>query len=160
MESKSGSIFWGDGKEKNSERLELVHLDVCGPTTIKSLGGNLYFVSFIDDASRKTWIYAFSQKSDVYHTFKKWKALVENETWNKIKCLKSQNRGKYRYGGIVKRTPQKNGLAERMKRTIMGRARGMRIHVDLPLQFWVAAADTAEYLIDRSPAKCSKWWYS
>ncbi|KAK2973279.1 hypothetical protein RJ640_015680 [Escallonia rubra] len=83
--------FRRDGKEKKIERLELVHKDVCGPTTVKSLGGNFYFVSFIDDASRKTWIYAITEKSNIYHTFKKWKALVENETWNKIKCLKSNN---------------------------------------------------------------------
>ncbi|KAK3031953.1 hypothetical protein RJ639_037114 [Escallonia herrerae] len=67
--------FPRDGKEKKIERLELVHTDVCGPTTVKSLG---------DDASRKNWIYAIRQKSDVYHTFKKWKVLVENETGNKF----------------------------------------------------------------------------
>ncbi|KAK3013593.1 hypothetical protein RJ639_008863 [Escallonia herrerae] len=44
-----------------------------------------------DDVSRKTWIYAISKKYDVSHTFKKWKALVKNETWNKIKSLKSDN---------------------------------------------------------------------
>ncbi|KAK3010015.1 hypothetical protein RJ639_011018 [Escallonia herrerae] len=52
----------------------------------------------------------------------------------------------------VKRTPQENGLAERMNRTIIERARCMRIHADLPLQFWVATVDTAVYLINRSPA--------
>ncbi|KAK3009710.1 hypothetical protein RJ639_013759 [Escallonia herrerae] len=149
--------FRRDGKEKKIERLELVHTDVCGPTTVKSLR---------DDASRKTWIYAIKQKSDVYHTFKKWKALVENETGNKVKCLKSDNGGEYRNGGFqeycsnngirlirtVKRTPQENDLAERMNRTIMERARCMRIHADLPLQFWAAAVDTAVYLINRSPA--------
>ncbi|KAK3002524.1 hypothetical protein RJ639_022091 [Escallonia herrerae] len=158
--------FRRDGKEKKIERLELVHTDVCGPTTVKSLGGNFYFVSFIDDASRKTWIYAIRQKSDVYHTFKKWKVIVENETGNKVKCLKSDNGGEYRDGGFqdycsnngirlirtVKRTPQENGLAERMNRTIMERARCLRIHADLPLQFWAAAVDTAVYLINRSPA--------
>ncbi|KAK2977921.1 hypothetical protein RJ640_000925 [Escallonia rubra] len=158
--------FQKDGKERKTERLELVHPDVCGPTTVKSLGGNFYFVSFIDDASRKTWIHAIREKSDVYHTFKKWKALVENETGNNVKCLKSDNGGEYRDGGFqeycsnngirlirtVKRTPQENGLAERMNRTIMERARCMRIHADLPLQFWAAAVDTLVYLINRSPA--------
>ncbi|KAK2996986.1 hypothetical protein RJ639_025946 [Escallonia herrerae] len=149
--------FRRDGKEKKIERLELVHTDICVPTTVKSLG---------DDASRKTWIYAIRQKSAIYHTFKKWKVLVENETGNKVKCLKLDNGGEYRDGGFqeycsnngirlirtVKRTPQENGLAERMNRTIMERARCMRIHADLPLQFWATAVDTAVYLINKSPA--------
>ncbi|KAK3034976.1 hypothetical protein RJ639_033354 [Escallonia herrerae] len=137
--------FRRDGKEKKTERLELVHTDVCRPTTVKSLGDNFYFVSFIDDASRKTWIYAIKEKSEVYHTFKKWKALVENETGNKIKCLKSDNGGEYRDGGFqefcsnngirlivtVKRTPQENGLVERMNGTIMERARCIAYaHID------------------------------
>ncbi|KAK2998182.1 hypothetical protein RJ639_023322 [Escallonia herrerae] len=157
--------FQRDGKKK-LERLELVHTDVCGPTTVKSLGGNFYFVSFMDDASKMTWIYVIRQKSDIYHTFKKWKALVKNEIGNKIKCLKYDNGGEYRDGGfqeycsnndirlirIVKRIPQENGLAERMNITIMERARCMGIHVDLPLQFWAAAVDTVVYLINGSPA--------
>ncbi|KAK3011783.1 hypothetical protein RJ639_012566 [Escallonia herrerae] len=60
--------------------------------------GTIYTLS--DDASRKTWIYAISEKSNVYHTFKKWKALVENERGNKIKCLKSDIGGEYRDGGF------------------------------------------------------------
>ena len=39
-----------------------------------------YYVTFIDDATRKVWIYFLRQKSDVFQTFKKWKCLVENET--------------------------------------------------------------------------------
>ncbi|KAK3023701.1 hypothetical protein RJ639_044002 [Escallonia herrerae] len=158
--------FPRDGKEKKIERLELVHMDVCRPITVKFLEGNFYFISFIDDDSRKTWIYAIRQKSEVYHTFKKWKALVENETENKVKCLKSDNGGEYRNGGFqehcfnngiglirtVKRIPQENGLVEGMNRTIMERGRCMRIHVDLPLQFWATAVDTTVYLINRSPA--------
>jgi len=45
------------GKEKKSERLELVHTNVCLPSHVSSLGGSHYYVSFIDDATRKTWVY-------------------------------------------------------------------------------------------------------
>jgi hypothetical protein len=45
------------GKEKKNERLELVHTDVWGPTQVSSLGGSHYYVTFIDDATRKTWVY-------------------------------------------------------------------------------------------------------
>jgi hypothetical protein len=63
-------------KEKKNERLELVHTDVWGPTQVSSLGGSYYYVTFIDDVTRKTWVYCIRQKSDVFDTFKKWKALV------------------------------------------------------------------------------------
>jgi hypothetical protein len=154
------------GKEKKNERLELVHTDVWGPAQVSSLGGSHYYVTFIDDATRKTWVYCIRQKSDVFDTFKKWKALVENETGKSLKCLRSDNGGEYcskefddycSYHGIrrektVPRTPQENGVSERMNRTIMERARSMRLHAGLPLQFWADVVDTVVYLINRGPS--------
>ena len=59
--------------QKNStqklEKLELVYSDVCGPMEVDSLGGNKYFVTFIDDASRKTWVYLLHTKSQVFQYF-------------------------------------------------------------------------------------------
>ena len=65
------------GKENKNERLELVHTNVWGPTQIYSLGGSHYYVTFIDDATRKVWVYFLGQEYDVLQTFKKWKCLVE-----------------------------------------------------------------------------------
>ena len=52
--------------QKNStrklEKLELVYSDVCRPMEVDSLGGNKYFVNFIYDASRKTWVYLLHTK--------------------------------------------------------------------------------------------------
>ena len=62
------------GKEKKSEKLELVHIDVWGLAQVSSLGGYCYYVNFIDDANRKTWVYCIKNKSAVFDTFKKWKA--------------------------------------------------------------------------------------
>ena len=62
-----------------------MHTDVWGPTQVSSLGGSHYYITFIDDATRKTWVYCIRQKSDVFNTFKKWKSLVENKTRNKSK---------------------------------------------------------------------------
>jgi hypothetical protein len=50
-------IFLRVRKEKKSERLELVHTDVWGPIHVSSLGGSRYYVTFIDDVTRKTWVY-------------------------------------------------------------------------------------------------------
>ena len=110
-----------------------MHTDVWRPAQVSSLGGSCYYVTFIDDATRKTWIYCIQNKSDVFDTFKKWKALVEIDTGKNFKCLRSDNGREYfskefnRYfleHGIrrektVPRTPQENGVSERMNRTIM-----------------------------------------
>ena len=48
---------------------------------------------FIDDATIKTLVYCIHKNYDVFNTFKKWKALVENETGKKLKCLRSDNGG-------------------------------------------------------------------
>lgn len=72
--------FIKDGREKKSERLEWGHTDVRGPSSTKSFGDNSYFLTFICDASRKTWIYTLKEKSDVFKIFKVWKALAEGET--------------------------------------------------------------------------------
>jgi hypothetical protein len=88
-------IFLRVGKEKKSEKLDLVHTDVWGPTQVSSLGNSHYYVTFIDDATRKTWVYCIRQKYDFFYTFKKWKALVENDIGKRLKCLRSCNGGEY-----------------------------------------------------------------
>ena len=71
--------------------LELVHSDVFGPVSVPSLGGSSYYVSFIDDLSRMTWIYFLKKKSEVFERFLEFKSLVENQTDKKIKVLRTHN---------------------------------------------------------------------
>ena len=89
------SEFCQEWEGKENEKLELVHTDVWGLAQVSSLCGSHYYVTFIDDATRKVWVYFLVQKSDVFQTFKKWKCLVENETGKKLKCLRSNNIGEY-----------------------------------------------------------------
>ena len=139
-----------------------MHTYVWGPSQVSSLGGSCYYITFIDDATRKTWVCCIRQKSNVFDTFKKWKALVENETGKRLKCLRSDNGGEYcskefddycSYHGIhreniVLRIPQENGVSERMNMTIMERARSMRLHAWFPLQFWEDVVNNIVYLIN------------
>ena len=60
--------------------LEVVYTDVCGPFEIESLGGNRYFVTFIDDYSRKLWIYLLKRKSEVFDVFKNFKVMAERQS--------------------------------------------------------------------------------
>jgi hypothetical protein len=75
--------------------LDIVHLDVCGLMSTTSLSGYVYYVSFIDDYSHKTWIYLLKSNNEVFGKFKEFKALVENLTYQKIKTLQSDNGGEF-----------------------------------------------------------------
>jgi hypothetical protein len=82
-----------DSKEEGI--LELVHSDVCGQMPSTSLRGYVYYIYFIDDYSRKTWVYLLKSKYEVLGKFKEFKALVESLSERKIKILKSDNGGEY-----------------------------------------------------------------
>ena len=69
--------------------------DLCGPIKIKALGGALYFVTFIDDCSRKFWVYVEKTKYQVLGTFKQFQASVERETGEKLKYIHTNNGGEY-----------------------------------------------------------------
>ena len=75
--------------------LELVDSDVFGPMKVPSLGKCVYYVSFIDDFSRNTWIYFLKKKSEVFDRSEEFKALVENQIEKKIKVLRTDNGGEF-----------------------------------------------------------------
>lgn len=77
------------GTTRDIEILELVHSDVFGPVLVPSLGGSYYYVSFIDDFFRMTWLYFPKKKSEVFEKFQEFKNLVENQTNKKIKVLRT-----------------------------------------------------------------------
>jgi hypothetical protein len=60
-----------------------------------SLSGYVYYVSFINDYSRKTWVYFLKSKDEVHGKFKEFKSLVENLSERKIKILRLDNGGEY-----------------------------------------------------------------
>jgi hypothetical protein len=68
---------------------------VLGPVHVLSLGKSVYYVSFIDDFSRKTWIYFLRNKSEVFDKLKEFKALVENQTKKKIKVFRTNSGGEF-----------------------------------------------------------------
>ena len=78
-------------RERKKGILEIIHFDVCGPMSASSLRGYVYFVSFIDDFSRNTWIYFMKNKDEVFNKFKEFKSLIENHTEKKIKTSRSNN---------------------------------------------------------------------
>jgi len=78
--------------------LDLIHTDICGPMPSPSIGGKYrYYISFIDDLSRKAWIYFLKGKTseEVLRKFQEFKSLVETQSKKKIKILISENGGEY-----------------------------------------------------------------
>jgi len=80
--------------------LDLIHTDVSGRMSHVSLGGYEYYVIFIDEYSRRTWIYFLKTKGEIFIRFKEFKALVEKKTGRNIWVLRSNNGGEYTDGGF------------------------------------------------------------
>jgi len=69
--------------------------------TVESMSGCLYYLIFIDDYSRKTWIFPLKTKGEVFSKFREFKAQVENLSGRKIKTLRSDNGGEYTSGDFT-----------------------------------------------------------
>ncbi|KRZ60189.1 Retrovirus-related Pol polyprotein from transposon TNT 1-94 [Trichinella nativa] len=81
--------------KRSEEVLELVHSDICGPMQAASVGGARYFLSFIDDFSRKSFVYFLKHKNEALPKFKDFIAMVERQTSKRVKCLRTDNGREY-----------------------------------------------------------------
>jgi transposase InsO family protein len=138
--------------------------------TVTSLNGYLYYVLFIDDHSRKTWIYFLKNKDGFLAKFQEFKAQIENQTERKIKILRSNNGGEYTSkefnsfcieSGIKREfkilyNPQQNGVAKRKNRNIIETMKEMIHDQSLPLTLWEEACMIAVYVQNRSPHQILK----
>jgi hypothetical protein len=141
----------------------LIHSDV--PASITSFNGYRYYILFVDDYTRFNWLYLLKQKSDVFTTFKNFKATVENEFSKQIKFLRTNCGGEYTsnefnafcasngitYHLSCPHTPQQNGIVERKHRHIIECALTLLSHASLPTVHWTYAITTAIHLINRLP---------
>ena len=80
---------------RENSPLEIVHSDLCGPMQTPSLVGSHYMLTFIDDYTRETWVYFLKLKSEVFEKFCHFKALVENQSGQHIKVLRTDRGGEY-----------------------------------------------------------------
>lgn len=150
---------------RSSAILDLIHSDLCGAMRTQTLGGSLYFMTFIDDYSRKVFTYFLRSKDQVASTFIDYITLIENQTDRRIKVLRTDNGTEYvnkrmtdflREKGIAHQltcpySPQQNGIAERMNRTLIEKAKCMIKQAGMPNTFWGESIKMAEFIVNHTP---------
>jgi hypothetical protein len=122
-------------------------------------------VTFVDDHTKKVWVYFMKHKGEVFQHFLNFKTVVEKEKGVSIKCLRFDGGGKYfsnefneylKEHGIQKKyscsySPQQNGVAKRKNRHIVEIACAMLNEKNLPNYFWAEVVTTAVYIMNRTP---------
>ncbi|KAM1692791.1 hypothetical protein PS2_031824 [Malus domestica] len=165
--SKATRLPFVSSNSRTSKLFELVHSDIWGPSRVESFDGYRYYVTFIDDYSRVTWLYLLKLKSDLFDAFKDFHNLITNQFSSKLYMLRSDNGIEYTSNnmsnylsnhGILHQTscvgtPQQNGVAERKNQDLLEKTRSLMIQMNVPKKFWSQALLTATYIINRLPTR-------
>ncbi|GJU88417.1 putative ribonuclease H-like domain-containing protein [Tanacetum coccineum] len=146
-----------------SQPLHMLHMDLFGPTFVKSLMKKMYCLVVTDDYSRFSWVFFLATKDETSGILKSFITRVENLIDQKVKVIRCDNGTEFKNKemnqfcerkGIkrefsVARTPQQNRVAERKNRTLIEAARTMLANSKLPTTFWAEAVNTACYVQNR-----------
>ncbi|GKA04295.1 retrovirus-related pol polyprotein from transposon TNT 1-94 [Tanacetum coccineum] len=131
-------------------KLELLHMDLCGPMRVASINGKKYILVIVDDYSRYTWVYFLHSKDETPEIIKKFIAQAQLNYKAKVCKIRTDNgtefknatlKAHYEKLGIMQqfstaRTPQQNGVVERRNRTLVEAARTMLIFSRLLEFLW------------------------
>jgi transposase InsO family protein len=137
--------------------LEMLHIDLFGPITYISIGGNKYGLIIIDNYSRFTWVFFLQDESETEEVLKKFLRMAQNEFDIKVKKIRSDNGTEFKNTQVedfldeegIKHefsapyTPQQNGVAKRKNRTLIEMAKVMLDKYKTSDRFWAEAVNTA-----------------
>ncbi|GJS94351.1 putative ribonuclease H-like domain-containing protein [Tanacetum coccineum] len=143
--------------------LQLLHMDLFGPTSVRSLNHKTYCLVITDDFSRFSWVFFLRTKDETSAILKDFIRQIENQLNQKVKTIRSDNGTEFKNNDVIElcgskgikreysnaRTPQQNGVAERKNRTLIEAARTMLADSFLPNTFWAEAVSTACYVLNR-----------
>ncbi|TYK10332.1 Retrovirus-related Pol polyprotein from transposon TNT 1-94 [Cucumis melo var. makuwa] len=145
---------------------DLIHSDIWGPAPTSIVHGYRYYVLFIDDFSRFTWIYFLKHRSELSRTYIEFANMIRTQFSCPIKTLRTDNALEYKdstllsflsqHGTLVQRscphTSQQNGRAERKHRHILDSVQALLLSASCPEKFWGEAALTSVYTINHLPS--------
>ncbi|GJZ30110.1 putative ribonuclease H-like domain-containing protein [Tanacetum coccineum] len=129
----------GLGVSTISEPLQLLHMDLFGPTSIRSIDHKHYSLVVTDDFSRFSWVFFLGTKDETFYILRDFITFVENQLTKKVKAIRCDNGTEFKNSNLIElcgskgikrdysvaRTPQQNGVAERKNRTLIEAARTM-----------------------------------
>ena len=164
------SCEWAKGERKQMSKVregerhtavgDEVHSDLWGPAPVETISRKKYYISFTDDHSRYTNVYFLLTKDKAFNFYQAYEAWLSTQHNTRIKCLRSDRGGEYlstefsdhlKKAGTVRRltvhdTPEHNGVAEHLNRTILEKVRAMLHESGLPKFLWAEATAHAVYL--------------
>ncbi|GFX42054.1 retrovirus-related Pol polyprotein from transposon TNT 1-94 [Trichonephila clavipes] len=138
------------GAVRSKRPLELLHMDLCGPMPTESQGGNKYFLSIIDDYSRKVTVFPIRNKSDVFHTFIRFQKRAERFLSRKVIAVRTDGGLEFcnkdmdnfltelgiKHEVTNSYTPEMNGVAERFNLTALDGIKILLKSSEVPHKFW------------------------
>ena len=154
-----------------SAPFELVHLDIWGPCPIMSPTGFKYFITFVDDFSRITWLYLMKRRSELFSHFSAFCSEIQTQFHTHVQTLRSDNAKKYLskpfqsfmlQHGILHQiscvdTPSQNGVAKRKNRHLIETTQTLLFEMHVPKHLRANAASTAYFLIYRMSSSVLNW---
>ncbi|GJS95295.1 putative ribonuclease H-like domain-containing protein [Tanacetum coccineum] len=146
-----------------SQPLQLLHMDLFRPTSVRSINHKTYCLVITDDFSRFSWVFFLRTKDETSGILKDFIRQIENQLNQKVKTIRCDNGTEFKNRDIIEfcgskgikreysnaRTPQQNGVAERKNMTLIKAARTMLADSFLPNTFWAEAVSTACYVLNR-----------
>nr|GEU38800.1 transposon Ty3-G Gag-Pol polyprotein [Tanacetum cinerariifolium] len=138
-------------------RLQLLHMDLCGPMRVVSINGKRYVLVIVDDFSRYTWTHFLRSKDDTPEVLIDFLRLVQRGLQAQVRVVRTDKGTKIlnqtlhayfaaegiQYQTSIARTPEQNGVVKRRNRTLVEAARTMLSVAKVPLFFWAEAIATA-----------------
>ena len=165
MAKSHRSVFYSHDNKIDAP-FALVHSDVWGLTPLSTHNGMKWFITFVDDSTRMTWVYLLRHKSDVCVVYRLFHQMVLTQFGISIKIIHFDNRGEYFKNeltdflhsvGTIHQTscsqsPQQNWVAERKNRHLLEVTRSLLLGGHVPSHLWGEALSFAIYLINRTPS--------
>ncbi|GJW23896.1 retrovirus-related pol polyprotein from transposon TNT 1-94 [Tanacetum coccineum] len=148
----------------SKRRLQLLHMDLCGPMRVESINGKKYVLVIVDDYSRYTWTHFLRSKDETPEVLIDFLTLIQRGLHAQVRTVRTDKGTEFlnktlhayfakegiRHETSTARTPEQNGIVERRNRTLVEAARTMLSAAKVPLFFWAEAIATACFTQNRS----------